>query len=212
MQNRLKKLEKLTVESCLSLDEIFEFRELNSKEGKSLTIPQQKEAPVTLQREKMKIRDMGTEQTQSFQNLTSVVVHRCHGLRYLFPSSVAASLRNLKELSISECERIEEIVLKPAENEKAEDYILFPQLCSLRLFCLPKIMSFSQGNYNLDWPSLEKVIYQSCTMQTFCLGLLNTPKLTALVTDEEQKFVWKGDLNTTIEYLNGKSLFLNPWK
>ena len=204
MQNRLKKLEKLFVNECNSLEEIFEFGGLNSNNGNALTIPQPSEARSTMELEKMKMRDMKTEQTSSFQNLISISVSVCSSLRYLLPPSVAANLMNLKYLYISRCKMIEEIVLKPAEADDAKKYIILPKLSCLKLSHLLNLMSFTKGNYTLDWPSLEEVLFENCPgIQTFCFGHISTPKLEKVNVDK-RNHVWEGDLNSTIEYLKAR--------
>lgn len=41
-------------------------------------------------------------------------------------------------------------------------------------------------------------------MQTFCFGLLSTPMLKKVVLNHYGAHTWKGELNSTMEYLKGK--------
>ncbi|KAE8010112.1 hypothetical protein FH972_006505 [Carpinus fangiana] len=79
----------------------------------------------------------------SFGKLRVVKVEHCDKLKYLFSSSIAKVLSQLKELEIGECSIMVAIVMK--EEGKMEDKdtaSLFPQLCRLGLKHLPKLMSF----------------------------------------------------------------------
>ena len=79
-----------------------------------------------------------------------------HGLINLFTSSTAKSMVQLKKMSVSECERIAEIVV--CKGGEASEVITFAQLTYLKLDCLPKLTSFCSGSHSFKFPSLEEVI------------------------------------------------------
>ena len=61
----------------------------------------------------------------SFQNLTNLEIWKCHGLINLVTPSTAKSLVKLKKMSVSECERITEVVL--GKRGEAGEVITFTQ-------------------------------------------------------------------------------------
>ncbi|TXG65742.1 hypothetical protein EZV62_007017 [Acer yangbiense] len=75
----------------------------------------------------------------SFQKLSSVVVHHCMSLKYLFLVSIAKSLSELEKLHVHYCEVLEEIVGDDHEEAKVADTFVFPQVTSLKLGYLPRL-------------------------------------------------------------------------
>ena len=70
--------------------------------------------------------------TVSFSNMTYLEISSCNSLLYLFTSSTATSLVQLKRMEIKCCNSIEEIVSKEG-GESHEDEIVFQQLNCLNL-------------------------------------------------------------------------------
>ncbi|KAB1202379.1 hypothetical protein CJ030_MR8G020176 [Morella rubra] len=136
----------------------------------------------------------------SFQNLTNLEISKCHGLIELVTSSTANSLVQLQEMSVTECKRMTEIVAR--EGSEADEVITFSKLTHLKLDWLPKLATFCSGSYSFIFPSLEEVIVRQCPeMKIFSAGVLSTPKLKRVQAIEDDKWHWKGDLNTTIHWL-----------
>ena len=136
----------------------------------------------------------------SFQNLANLEIWKCHGLINLVTSSTAKSLSQLKKMSVSECERITEVVTR--EGGEASEVITFTQLTHLKLDCLPNLSSFCSISYSFEFPSLEEVIVRQCPeMKTFSHGALGTPKLERVQATQEDGWHWKANLNTTIHWL-----------
>ncbi|TQD94414.1 hypothetical protein C1H46_019965 [Malus baccata] len=95
-------------------------------------------------------------------NLTTLTVHQCDSLRFLFSSSMAKCLGQLKNLKISNCQIMEEIV----GNEENTDY-MFDKLSRLELQHLPSLSRFSSGSY-IKFPSLAFLDLDDCTkLETF---------------------------------------------
>ncbi|TYG46742.1 hypothetical protein ES288_D11G280400v1, partial [Gossypium darwinii] len=136
-----------------------------------------------------------------FQNLVILEVRECDGIIKLITHSTAKSLVQLKEMSILNCKKIEEIIEGGDNND--QDEIIFPQLNSLELESLPKLESFcSSWNYTFGFPSLQTVIVEDCPkMKIFSQRHSNTPML------NEVEFYWswcyeehwENDLNSTIQ-------------
>ena len=95
-------------------------------------------------------------------NLTTLIVHQCDSLRFLFSSSMAKCLRQLKILKISNCQIMEEIV---GNEENTDD--MFDKLHRLELQHLPNLVRFSSGSY-IKFPSLGYLDLDDCTkLETF---------------------------------------------
>ncbi|KAF4390146.1 hypothetical protein G4B88_005064 [Cannabis sativa] len=106
------------------------------------------------------------------QNLKDLTVEECEKLKYVFSSSVAKSLVQLRNLKVECCENMQEILVKKEGSLK--ETILFPKLEWLKLYSLPNLKSFSVGQYlAIEFPSLKmleiwecgelKTFHQSCT-------------------------------------------------
>ncbi|WVZ06550.1 hypothetical protein V8G54_019896 [Vigna mungo] len=102
--------------------------------------------------------------TLSFSNLTSLNVGECHGLLYLFTSSTAKRLGQLKHISIRDCQAIQEIVSKEEdhESEDEDEDITFDQLSLLFLESLPNIVGIYSGTSKLKFPCLDQVTLKEC--------------------------------------------------
>ncbi|KAB2612312.1 disease resistance protein [Pyrus ussuriensis x Pyrus communis] len=95
-------------------------------------------------------------------NLTTLIVDQCDSLRFLFLSSMAKCLRQLKNLKISNCQIMEEIV---GNEENTND--MFDKLSCLELQHLPNLTRFSSGSY-IKFPSLAYLDLDDCTkLETF---------------------------------------------
>ncbi|KAK8494928.1 hypothetical protein V6N11_047925 [Hibiscus sabdariffa] len=136
----------------------------------------------------------------SFRNLVTLRVELCHGIIKLITHSTAKSLVQLREMRISDCQDIEEII----QGADDDDEIHFPQLNHLELTGLPKLESFcSSRNHTFEFPSLQTVIVIDCQkMKVFAGGHSNTPMLHKVRLHwwrEEEPC--EGSLNSTIQQL-----------
>ncbi|XP_075657223.1 uncharacterized protein LOC142627287 [Castanea sativa] len=228
MLTRFQSLERLEVSYCSSLQEVFELQRHDVRESHVVTaIPLKRLILRRLLKMKQvwnkdpegifsfqnlqEICVLECESLQSlcpaslassiyFQNLANLEIWKCHGLINLVTSSTAKSLLQLKKMSVSECERITEVVT--GEGGEASEVITFTQLTHLKLDCLPNLSSFCSRSYSFEFPSLEEVIVRECPeMKTFSHGALGTPKLERVQAAQEEEFYWKANLNTTIHWL-----------
>ena len=220
---RLHSLEKLFVNSS-SWEEIFPYKELFDMENHATILPKLQElelselpmlthlwkedtqpSPIFHNLENLKVSICNklknlVPSSVSFQNLTNLEICKCHGLINLVTSSTAKSLVQLKKMSVSECERITEVVT--GERGEASEVITFTQLTYLKLDCLLNLSSFCSISYSFEFPSLEEVIVRQCPeMKTFSHGALGTPKLERVQATQEDEWHWKANLNTTIHWL-----------
>ncbi|KAL4379262.1 hypothetical protein GQ457_02G040270 [Hibiscus cannabinus] len=137
----------------------------------------------------------------SFQNLVTLEVEICNGIRKLITHSTAKSLVQLKYMRIWRCLNIEEII---QGGDDDDDEISFPQLSTLRLENLPKLESFSSSDkYTFGFPSLQFLVVQKCPkMKMFSQGHSNTPMLHQVQLDtwsNEER--WEGNLNSVVQKL-----------
>ncbi|XP_024047046.1 probable disease resistance protein At4g27220 isoform X2 [Citrus clementina] len=141
----------------------------------------------------------------SFQNLTNLVVWNCDKLINVVTISTAKSLVKLKEMRISQCNKITEIVVDG--GDAAKDEIIFSNLKVLWHERLTSLTSFYSGNRTFKFPSLQVFIVDKCpNMKIFSQGEISTPKLSKvqLRWDDKNYGMWKSDLNTTIQQLHLK--------
>ena len=181
-------------------EEIFPYEELSGQEKHARILPQLREvelfdlpllthlwkedtqpSPILQNLENLELLLCGelknlVPSSISFQKLTNLEILECHGLISLVTSSTAKSLVQLKKMSVSECERITEVVA--GEKGEANEMLTFTRLTYLKLDCLSNLTSFCSGSYSLEFPSLEEVIVRQCPkMKIFYHGALGTPKL-----------------------------------
>ncbi|KAE8725173.1 hypothetical protein F3Y22_tig00009009pilonHSYRG00189 [Hibiscus syriacus] len=139
------------------------------------------------------------KEKEGFPNLR--ILHGCDGIKKLITHPTAKSLVQLKEMSISFCKNIEEII----QGRDDDDEISFSQLNRLKLKGLPKIESFcSSGNYTFSFPSLEDLVVDNCPkMMMFSQGHSNTPMLNKVQLQKwgGEEVHLEGSLNSTIQQL-----------
>ncbi|KAL2570202.1 hypothetical protein AAZV13_18G173200 [Glycine max] len=144
----------------------------------------------------------------SFINLKELEVTNCNRMEYLLKCSTAKSLLQLESLSISECESMKEIVKK--EEEDASDEITFGSLRRIMLDSLPRLVRFYSGNATLHFKCLEEATIAECqNMKTFSEGIIDAPLLEGIKTSTEDTdhLTSHHDLNTTIETLFHQQVF-----
>ena len=115
---------------------------------------------------------------RSFDNLKTLVVRECHGLKILFLLSMGRDLPQLEEMTIEDCDEMQQIMEDGHVGINLQ--LLFPKLRSLKLHYLPKLVNFgyfssemettseamcSQGNPDINMPFFN---YQ------VCLSLINS--------------------------------------
>ncbi|GAY65725.1 hypothetical protein CUMW_243270 [Citrus unshiu] len=96
-----------------------------------------------------------------FQNLTRLIVRRCHKLKYIFSASMIGSLKQLQHLEVRFCEDLQEIISVNRADEVIP-YFVFPQLTTLKLQDLPKLRCLYPGMHTLEWPALEILSMHRC--------------------------------------------------
>ncbi|KAM6579710.1 hypothetical protein CsatA_003484 [Cannabis sativa] len=90
------------------------------------------------------------QEVSYMQNLKDLTVDGCHKLKYLFSSAVARSFIQLRNLTVGDCENMEEIVVIKEGGEEegsSNDTISFPKLEWIRLKNLKNLKRFSGGKH-----------------------------------------------------------------
>lgn len=109
--------------------------------------------------------------------LTRLTVTSCGKLKNLISSSICKSLVHLKNLEVSDCKVIEEVIgtQESGDRGKLENFYL-PKLESLILLDLPNLKSFCLGNC-IECPSLSKLrIENCCKLRTFISSSTDKPE------------------------------------
>ncbi|KAM7524410.1 hypothetical protein LguiA_014312 [Lonicera macranthoides] len=112
--------------------------------------------------------------------LQSLSIVYCDSLRYLFCSSTATSLVQLRDLEINSCEMMEVIVKDEDEVEvdRMGKLIVFSSLISIELRRLSNLKGFCLEELCFEWPLLTSVKIELCwKMGIFTIGYSNIPIL-----------------------------------
>ncbi|GLT95663.1 hypothetical protein SLE2022_133310 [Rubroshorea leprosula] len=145
-----------------------------------------------------------TSNTISLHDLTTLFVWQCsYCMITLVSVPVARSLVQLEHMTISQCKGLTEIV--GHEGARIEDSVVnFNKLRILKLTCLPRLGSFCSEKFLFNFPSLEMVTVDQCPkLKIFSEGDLHTPLLQRVeLIEGEDKSLWAGDLNTTIQKMH----------
>lgn len=91
--------------------------------------------------------------------LTRLTVKGCGNIKNLVPSAMSKSLVHLKNLEVSDCKVIKEVI--GTHEEGRFENIILPKLESLVLLDLPNLKRFCSGNC-IECPSLLKLRIDNC--------------------------------------------------
>ncbi|GKV48990.1 hypothetical protein SLEP1_g55764, partial [Rubroshorea leprosula] len=94
------------------------------------------------------------------ENLTKLIIHGCHNLKYIFSSTMARSLEKLGHLEIRECKMMTKVLSK--ENEEEKENLIFPALKFLQLKQLQNLVSFYFGDSTIEFSSLNELAVRNC--------------------------------------------------
>ncbi|KAI5605760.1 hypothetical protein BDE02_01G373200 [Populus trichocarpa] len=172
----LKNLKEVIVDSCKSLEEVFELGE-EKELLSSLTMLQLQSLP------ELKCIWKGPSRHVSLQSLNRLNLDSLNKLTFIFTPSLARSLPKLQRLYISKCGQLKHIIREedgereiipesPGQDDQAspinvEKEIVLPNLRELSIQQLSSIVCFSFGwcDYFL-FPRLEKLKVHRCPKLT----------------------------------------------
>ncbi|XP_029127910.1 uncharacterized protein LOC109802723 [Cajanus cajan] len=202
----LTQLKTMEIERCDSIEEIIVCnKERDESNEDEIIFPKLK----SLNLEELSKLKSFYRGSLSLPSLDQLKVSSCSTLEYLFTSSTAKSLAQLKIMEISWCDSIEEIVVCNKEGDESnEDEIIFPNLNSLNLEWLPELKNFYRGSLSL--PSLDQLKVIDCTrMISFCAGTVKADKLSQVQFDwDEDPIPVKNDLNSTMREVFLAKIFI----
>ncbi|MED6133978.1 hypothetical protein PIB30_033205 [Stylosanthes scabra] len=149
----------------------------------------------------------------SFSSLIELNISKCNGLVNLFTPSTSRTLHQLNNISIENCESLEEIVSEEVEewSKLDEEEIIFKKLKTLSLRSLPNLGRFYNGNVALKFPSLVRLLLIDCNkMKIFCAGTVTVNRCMEVqykevdtevpyFIREKHKFLVDGDLNLAVQ-------------
>ncbi|KAJ4701114.1 Disease resistance protein [Melia azedarach] len=161
MRGRLQALYNFNVVNYESLQEIFEVQRLGCGRIDAIANGQLRGIHLCQLPKLKHVWNLDAQGILCYENLESLAVHHCLGLKCLFPSSIARGLRQLKKLEIKSC-MVEEIVAKEEVAVEIVPKSVFPQLTSLSLKNLPGLKSFYPGIHISEWPVLNELETSGC--------------------------------------------------
>ncbi|TYJ12397.1 hypothetical protein E1A91_A11G346900v1 [Gossypium mustelinum] len=151
-----KRLEKLIVADCASLEEVFQVRGLDIEEACIVT-SELRQVKLFRLPKLNHVWNKDSNENISFENLREVNVQECWSLKTLFPFSTAKDLQQLKTLIIDSC-GVEEIISKRVEGSNKHEMLFeFNQLSFLALWDLPNLVCFYPGMHNITCPMLKRL-------------------------------------------------------
>ncbi|CAK7338485.1 unnamed protein product [Dovyalis caffra] len=173
----LTNLRNLIIKDCEGVEELMQVRSFvtNRTGGRELSL---------LSLETLKLSSLPDLRSickgLGLKNLTTLEVINCKGLRHLFPSSMIASLLQLKVLKISGCEELEEIIAKD-DDDKDEilsethlQSLCFPSLCQIEVRECDKLKSLFPVITAAGFPQLK------------CLKVRDAPQLTKVFGKDDK--------------------------
>ncbi|KAL4378410.1 hypothetical protein GQ457_02G040550 [Hibiscus cannabinus] len=157
-----QRLEILTVNCCVSLQEVFQLQVHGLDIEETNVVGCQLREVNLFRLPKLKhVWSKGLNGNLSFENLRKVDVWECWSLKTLFPFSVAKRLLQLESLIVDNC-GVEEIVSKIDGGVEHEIRFEFNQLTFLKLWNLPNLIRFYPGTHKIVWPALKKLSTYWC--------------------------------------------------
>ncbi|KAF8038953.1 hypothetical protein BT93_B1492 [Corymbia citriodora subsp. variegata] len=112
---KLQCLEAITIEGCQLIREVFDLEGLMAS-GEVEILSQLRELTLTDLPSLGHIWNKNPQRASYFRNLRTLKVQNCENLRFLFSSSMAKALGQIKEIEIESCELMEEIIDEQEEE------------------------------------------------------------------------------------------------
>ncbi|KAL8248928.1 hypothetical protein R6Q59_005796 [Mikania micrantha] len=199
---QLQKLEKIHLEICYKLKEVFEVvaleeSDFNESQTTVVQIPNLKQVKLDSAYDLKYLWNSNGSMVLEFPNLTSVSIEYCESLEHVFTCSMIGSLVQLQDLRITSCRKIE-VIVKEQEESEAKMMVL-PCLKSLKLHKLGSFKGFCLGKENFSLPLLNSLDINGCPeIMVFTNGSLSTPELKVINTSFGMYYV-KPNLNSFIK-------------
>ncbi|XP_030927939.1 probable disease resistance protein At4g27220 [Quercus lobata] len=162
MPRTLQNLKRLKIDSCGSIEEVFEIQRTNNVEETHDIAATELRSLELVNLGKLKhVWSMDPQGIITFGKLNTVYIYGCSSLKSVFPTSVAKALMQLEMLKIDDCATVEQIIAKE-EGIETTTLFVFPRLFSLNLGSLPELKSFYPGKHTSEWPLLNRLTIYEC--------------------------------------------------
>ncbi|XP_039173464.1 disease resistance protein At4g27190-like [Eucalyptus grandis] len=144
---KLRKLHTLTVEVCISVQEIFDLDGVGTNENIE-TLSELNTIYIKGLPGLRRIWSKNPCGIVRFHNLKKLWVDGCNNLRFLFSPSMVQSLAQLRELEVWYCKKMEAIIMEE-EGSRIEisENLVFPMLTKLLFVRLESLTCFSRRKY-----------------------------------------------------------------
>ncbi|KAI3670226.1 hypothetical protein L1987_88045 [Smallanthus sonchifolius] len=184
---QLQKLQKISIQSCRRVKELFEVAALEGSgfnESQTVVeIPNLTQVTLQFLNGLKYLWKSNQWMVLEFPNLTTLSIQGCHKLEYVFTCSMVGSLVQLQDLFIDQCKNLEVIVKEEEECDDKVNEIMLPRLKSLKLNDIQSLMGFCLGKEYFSLPSLDTLEIHGCSAVTvFTKGYLSTPELKVIDT------------------------------
>ncbi|XP_043808084.1 uncharacterized protein LOC110609174 isoform X4 [Manihot esculenta] len=158
----LNDLEKLEVRNCDSVEQVFglEWPNFDGPFGNLFKLSELKLINLPM------LRLVWIEIPKGIldlRNLKLLKIYNCSSLRYIFTPTICCGLEQLQVLEVKSCAMVEEII-----TEESMDEIRFPQINSIILESLPRLINFSSGSGTVHCPSLKEIAVFDCPTTFTC--------------------------------------------
>lgn len=128
----LKSLEKLEIQNCELIEEIFEIHWSNTKEEGDIFATQLRYLDLKDLPRLKNVWNRDPQEFVTFQNIAGVTVEGCPELKSLFPASFTTNLQLLESLVFERC-GLEQIFVKEERFETTKIQFVFPKVMLLHL-------------------------------------------------------------------------------
>ncbi|RDX58709.1 Disease resistance protein RPS2, partial [Mucuna pruriens] len=226
---RSRKLETISIEQCQTLQYLFDVSHHTLKMSKDGDGDEDEDGKYFTKVKELKLKDLyqltyiwnkDTIRLFSFQNLQMIDIKNCPSLEILFTHSIAKKLRQIKELKLETCVKLDEVVDHGQDDKPT--IVKFPTLSKVEFKSLSKLIHFYL--HHLEFPSLKTLIIEKCPqMEKFTIGFVTADassiidekcfsELNELKLDSCDKLVYVVSSKTLQELRNLKKLIVTHCK
>ncbi|CAK9314908.1 unnamed protein product [Citrullus colocynthis] len=170
-----KSLEKLEIQNCELIEEIFEIHWSNTKEEGDIFATQLRYLDL---KDLPRLKNVWNRDPQEFvtlQNIAGVTVEGCPELKSLFPASFTTNLQLLESLVFERC-GLEQIFVKEERFETTKIQFVFPKVSFLTLDCTLVMRDLWYGQSPRDlFPRLKALALLGSDNYKWSISMTNLP-------------------------------------
>lgn len=137
----------------------------------------------------------------TFENLIECTVRKCNKLISLFPTHVAAQLKNLQKLTVEDNSELTAIVSADGIDAEITEQP-FPRVTHLSLQKLPILERFSSNDVDFAWPVLVELKLSACPdLTSLPIGPESAPLMKIIDLASESDSTWYDKFVTQADHL-----------